>query len=139
LDKNDRQTFAAAFPDDLKTRYEAAKRRTGDMVCNMDDHLAKDFVALWQSELTAAAADRELREIFTALVALWAGTANTALTQLARPDAPGSAKTAQPAGAAPAAPASDAGLAQIEQLNRRIAELEQILADLLDQRGGNAA
>jgi hypothetical protein len=106
----------------------------------MDDNLAKDFVALWQSELTAAAADRELREIFTALVALWAGTANAALGQLARPDAPpGSAKAAQPAGAAAAPPASDAGLAQIEQLNRRIAELEQILADLLDQRGSNAA
>jgi Lon protease-like protein len=106
----------------------------------MDDNLAKDFVALWQSELTAAAADRELREMFTALVGLWAGAANNALTQLARHDAAsGSAKTAQPAGAAPAPPASDASLAQIEQLSRRVAELEQILAKLLDQRGSNAA
>ncbi len=140
MDENGHQNIAAAFPDDLKTRYEAAKRRTGDMVCNMDDNLAKDFVALWQSELTAAAADRELREIFAALVAVWAGAANSALTQLARPDAAsGSARTAQPAGAAPAAPASDAGLAEVEQLNRRIAELEQIVAELLDQRGSNAA
>ena len=29
----------------------------------MDDTLAKDLVAMWQSELTAMAADREVREV----------------------------------------------------------------------------
>ena len=33
----------------------------------MDDSLAKDLVAMWQSELTAMAADRELRESWTAI------------------------------------------------------------------------
>jgi hypothetical protein len=113
------------------------KRFTGDIDCNMDDSLAEDFVALWQSELTAMAADRELRETWTAMVTLWAGTTNAALQAMQRvkhEHPPGSPAAAQPPGAAPAAAASDSGLAQIEQLSRRVAELEQILAEFRHKR-----
>lgn len=110
----------------------------------MDDRLAKDLVALWQSELTAMAADRELREGWAAMVALWAGSANAALQMMPRPsevarhDAPsGSARAIEPAGPAPAAAASQPGVAEIEQLTRRIAELEQRLAAFLRERPGD--
>ena len=45
----------------------------------MDDKLAKDLVAMWQSELTAMAADRELRETWTATMVLWAQAATAGL------------------------------------------------------------
>jgi hypothetical protein len=105
----------------------------------MDDRLAKDLVALWQSELTAMAADRELREGWAAMVALCAGSANAAIQMMprARHDAPsGSPRAIEPAGPAPAAAASQPGLAEIEQLTRRIAELEQRLGEFLRERPG---
>jgi hypothetical protein len=95
----------------------------------MDDKLAKDLVAMWHSELTAMAADRELRETWTATMALWAQAANAAAALLpherAAPGSPGSAQPARPP--APVA-ASQPGLAEIELLNSRVAELEQRLA-----------
>jgi hypothetical protein len=95
----------------------------------MTDRLAEDWVALWQSELTAMAADRELRESWAALVTLWAGTATSALAAYRAAHESGrAAVTPQPARPAPAAPASEPGLDEIERLNRRIAELEQRLA-----------
>jgi hypothetical protein len=106
----------------------------------MDDRLAKDLVALWQSELTAMAADRELREGWAAMVALWAGSANAALQMMPRPphdSAPGSPRAIEPAGPPPAAAASQPGVAEIEQLTRRIAELEQRLAEFLRDRPGD--
>ncbi len=118
------------------------KRFTGDFDCKMDDSLAEDFVALWQSELTAMAADRELRETWTAMITIWAGTTNAALQALPRvkhDHPPGSAAAAQPARPAPAAPASDPGLDQIEQLSRRVAELEQILAEFRAKRADDPA
>ena len=48
----------------------------------MDDKLAKDLVAMWQSELTAMAADREFRETWAATMALWAQAANAAAALL---------------------------------------------------------
>jgi uncharacterized protein YceH (UPF0502 family) len=105
----------------------------------MDDTLASDLVAMWQSELTAMAADREVRESWAALLALWAQSATTAASLLPRDGASGSARTAQPARAAPAAAASQPGLAEVEQLNRRVAELEQRLAELLARDGRVAA
>ena len=98
----------------------------------MNDNLAMDFVALWQSELTAMAADRELRETWAATMALWAQAANAVAACLPHELSSRSASTAQPPGAAPAAAASQPGLAEIEQLNRRVAELEQRLAQFLD-------
>jgi hypothetical protein len=106
----------------------------------MDDRLAKDLVALWQSELTAMAADRELREGWAAMLALWAGSANSALQMMPRAPhdaSPGSARAIEPAGSAPAAAASQPGVAEIEQLTRRIAELEQRLGEFLRDRPGD--
>jgi hypothetical protein len=98
----------------------------------MDDKLAKDLVAMWQSELTAMAADRELRETWAATMALWAQAANAAAAMLPHERSPaGSARPAQPPRPPAAAAAPQPGLAEIEQLNRRIAELEQRLAGFM--------
>jgi hypothetical protein len=96
----------------------------------MSEKLAEDWVALWQSELTAMSADREVRESWAAMVALWASTATMALGAMKpRHDAaPGTAFTAQPPRPAPAAAAPFAGVDEVAGLNRRIAELEQRLA-----------
>jgi hypothetical protein len=101
----------------------------------MDDGLASDFAALWQSELTAMAADRELRESWAALLTLWASATDAARsTWRGHEPPPGSAGAAQPPG--PAAPglASGSGLAEIERLHRRIDELERRLATNADHR-----
>jgi hypothetical protein len=96
----------------------------------MSETLAEDWVALWQSELTAMAADRELRESWAAMVGLWASTATMALGALKpRHDQPaGTAFTAQPPRAPAAAAAPLAGVDEVANLNRRIAELERRLA-----------
>ncbi len=96
----------------------------------MDDQSARDLVAMWQSELTAMAADRELRESWTALVGLWAQTATAALAYLPRDAAPGSPRPAQPPRATPVDAASESRLDEVEQLTRRVAELERHLASL---------
>jgi hypothetical protein len=97
----------------------------------MNEKLAEDWVTLWRSELTAMAADRELRESWAAMVTLWSSAATTAMSRLnTRYDSPpGNPPAAQPPRpeAAPAAP--DAGLDEIERLNRRVAELERRLAE----------
>jgi len=111
------------------------------------DTLAEDWVALWQSEMAAMAADRELRETWTGLLALWASAAGAAL-QLAsgrqaydRTPAPagraanGTAGAAQPAGTAAAAPASDLGSDEARRLYERIAELESRLSTFERRRG----
>ncbi len=101
----------------------------------MRDRLAEDWIALWQSELTAMAADRELRESMAAMVALWASTAHAALALLRTPyehtpppHAPGTTGAAQPPGSPPLAAAPQPGLDEVERLNHRITELEQRLA-----------
>lgn len=98
----------------------------------MTDNLAEDWVALWQSELTAMAADRELRESFTAMMTLWASTANASLRLLTpNHDIAGrNPETLQPQGSAPIAAAFEPSLDEIANLNRRIAELERRLAGL---------
>jgi hypothetical protein len=95
----------------------------------MSEKLAEDWVALWQSELTAMAADRELRESWAAMVALWGSTTHAALAQF-RDAAHRSPAAAQPPRPAPPPAAPIPGLDEIERLNRRIAELEQRLAAL---------
>jgi hypothetical protein len=102
----------------------------------MDEELARDFVAIWQSEFTAMAADRELRESWAAMLGLWAQAANAAAALLPHEPAPGSARAAQPPGAAAASAPSQPGLDEVERLGRRVAELEQRLAGLLAREGG---
>lgn len=100
----------------------------------MDDELAKNLVAIWQSELTAMAADRELHESWVAMIQLWARIATTAAALLPHDPAPGGSFSTQPARAAPADAASEPGLDEVSVLNRRVAELERRLAELLEQR-----
>jgi len=104
----------------------------------MNETLAEDWVALWQSELTAMSADRELRESWAAMVALWASTAAMAIGAIkpGHETAPRTAFTAQPARAAAAAAASVAGVDEVAKLNRRIAELERRLAAFERDRPG---
>ncbi|GLR67596.1 hypothetical protein GCM10010909_22770 [Acidocella aquatica] len=99
----------------------------------MDDTLAQDLVAMWQSELTAMAADREVRESWAAMVALWAQSANAALRFAPYDQTAGSSGAAQPARAAPAAAAPQPGVDEIERLGRRVAELEQRLARFMER------
>jgi hypothetical protein len=101
--------------------------------------VARDWITLWQSELTAAATDRELQETWQTLAGLWAGIAGAmvhamprGLTDNGRPHTPGAAA---PARAAPAAAAPDARDAEIDRLARRLADLERRLADV--ERGGH--
>ena len=102
----------------------------------MDEKLAKDFVAVWQSELTAMVADRELRECWATMLNLWAQAAGAAAALMAHECSPRSASTAEPARAAPIAAASGPGLDEVERLSRRVAELEQRLAEFIEQRDG---
>jgi hypothetical protein len=102
--------------------------------------LARDWIALWQSELTAAAADREVQEAWQTLARLWAGGAAAMLHALPRGAA--DASSAAPRGAsrhagaaqssrpAAAAAAPDPRDAEIDRLARRIADLERRLAEI---------
>jgi hypothetical protein len=97
--------------------------------------LARDWITLWQSELTGLTADREARETWQAMVALWAGAAGAMLNR--GPTASrqgdeadrraGSAAASRPA---PAAAAPDPRDAEIERLVGRVAKLEQRLIEL---------
>src|ERR1700733_7912795 len=46
--------------------------------------LAQDWITLWQSELSAMAADSEMRESWQTVMALWAGTMSSMLRGLPR-------------------------------------------------------
>ncbi|HEX2943875.1 MAG TPA: hypothetical protein VHO91_22655 [Rhodopila sp.] len=101
------------------------------------ERLAQDWITLWQSELSALAADPELRESWQAAWAIWAGTLSAMLRGLPRDahDGPaGKAGTADAARPAPAAAAPDPRDAEIERLARHVAALERRLAEL--ERGG---
>jgi hypothetical protein len=108
--------------------------------------LAQDWITLWQSELSALAADRETAETWQALLALWAGSAAAMLRTMprgmsasgrdnARDDPARPARSAAASRAAPAAAASDVRDAEIDRLHRIIADLERRLADV-ERRAG---
>ena len=94
----------------------------------------RDWVALWQSELTALATDREVSEAWTRLLDFWSGFASTMLpaSQVMtdhddnEPSAPTNihGSTRSPPGAAASGPRGDA----IKRLERRVTELEKRLA-----------
>src|ERR1700744_2735849 len=74
--------------------------------------LAQDWITLWQSELSAMAADPEIRESWQTVMALWAGAMSAMLRGLpadrGHDGARGRARPADAPGAAPAAAAPDA-------------------------------
>ena len=84
--------------------------------------VAADWITIVQSELAALASDREAQEMTQAVVAIWANAATTMLRALPR-EWPAT-RAAAPPRAAPAAAASDAGGAEIDDLRRRVRELE---------------
>ncbi len=94
----------------------------------------RDWVALWQSELTALATDREVSEAWTRLLDLWSGFASTMLpaSQVMtdhdnnEPSAPTKihGSTRSPSGA----PASGSRGDAIKRLERRVTQLEKRLA-----------
>jgi hypothetical protein len=92
----------------------------------------EEWLTLWRSELAAMAVDRELAESWAAMTGLWAQTVQDAMAKAARAathyEPRGGTGADAPAGPAPAAAAPDPRLDEIEQLNRRVAELEQRLA-----------
>jgi hypothetical protein len=96
--------------------------------------LARDWITLCQSELTALAADREMQEAWQTTMAMWAGAATAMLRGWPRATGfPGERGPSRPWPAAPAGPpapaaAPDAGSVAVERLLDRIAELEARLA-----------
>lgn len=100
--------------------------------------LARDWVAMWQSELTAMAADREWQEGWAAMLALWAGAASMAINLISKPghEQPRPAASAGAAAAASASgPGGDADEQRLGELHRRIAELEERLASIERREG----
>jgi hypothetical protein len=99
--------------------------------------LAQDWITLWQSELSAMAADPEIRESWQTVMALWAGAMSTMLRGLPREPAAyghdGTRGRAGPAEAprpAPAAASPDARDAEIDRLARNVADLERRMGEL---------
>jgi len=93
---------------------------------------ARDWITIWQSELTALATDREMADAWVRLVRLWAETAERAVrlmpTGMAGDTAQRSAGAIAAPGAAAPVAAFDARDATIERLAERVAELERRLA-----------
>lgn len=120
----------------------AGEPRAPDMQAPDMQALARDWITLWQSELAAAATDREMQETWQSLAALWAGVAGAMLHGLPRglPDGGGisGAGAAAPARPAPADAAPDARDAEVERLARRVGELERRLAELDPRPPANA-
>jgi hypothetical protein len=105
--------------------------------------MVQDWITIWQSELSAVAADREVQQAWSKLVAMWAANARAAAAFLPpgpyqaspRDGSSGRPRPEPPARPAPAAAASDAGQHEaesciIERLARRVEELERRLAEL---------
>ncbi len=91
--------------------------------------MARDWVAIWQSEFTALAADRETQEAWARWVTAWAAAAEAAAALLpVGHDGVGGARSTAPAGAAAAVAAPDARNDAIRRLAERVAELERRLA-----------
>ena len=118
--------------------------------CPIRAEAAQDWITLWQSELSAMAADPEMRESWQTAMALWAGTMAAVVRGLPRAapaersgafatdDRPaGSAGPADAPRTAAAAAAPDARDAEIERLARHVAALERRLAELERRRSSS--
>ncbi|GAB0119171.1 hypothetical protein Acid7E03_32430 [Acidisoma sp. 7E03] len=101
--------------------------------------LAEDWIAIWQSEITAYLMDPETQAQWAALTALWAEAAQAMLRGMPggfgssreRRSTPATRPAARPdaaPGAAPAPPAPDPRDDEVRRLEQRVAELERRLA-----------
>jgi hypothetical protein len=93
--------------------------------------MTRDWITIWQSELSALATDRELQDAWVRFVALWADAAERAarlLPAAAHDGATGCAGPAAPSRATAVMVAPDDRDAAIQRLEQRIAELERRLA-----------
>jgi hypothetical protein len=115
----------------------AGSRRSGATDLPDARKLAQDWITLWQSEISAMAADPEIRESWQTIMALWAGTMSAMLRGLPREQnthrydgAHGRAGPADASRSAAVAPAPDTRDAEIERLARHVAALERRLAEL---------
>jgi|ERR1700761_8933984 hypothetical protein len=61
--------------------------------------LAEDWIAIWQSEITAYLTDPETQQAWGAMMAIWAGAAQAMMRSM--PQAPGFAQGFAPAGSGP--------------------------------------
>jgi hypothetical protein len=144
-DENSPTGSGEASAEDTGSQFRAAPDLTMPKPGTPDlSGLAQDWITLWQSELSAMAADPEIRESWQTMMSLWAGAMAFVLRTLPRdPNASrhdGARRRSGPADAprttpAPAAP--DARDAEIERLARHVTALECRLAEL--ERGGNPA
>ena len=93
---------------------------------------ALDWITIWQSELAAAACDRELREGMARLVEIWAQAARTIAAFLPGPGdgAFGRAGAGAAAGTPAAHAAPDARDLVVQRLADRVAELERLVSRL---------
>jgi hypothetical protein len=105
-------------------------------------NLAQDWITLWQSELSAMAADPEIRESWQVIMAMWAGAMASMLRGVPRDPnvschdgARGRSRPADAPRPPPPAAAPDSRDAEIERLARHVTALERRLAEL--ERGGN--
>jgi len=103
------------------------------------DELARRYLDLWQEHLCDLSADGEIAqtvaksiELMNGSAAAFAKMAETSLQQSGdnNHDAGHRANTDHPTGTSPAGPASDNSDAILDQLTRRIGELEKRIADL---------
>lgn len=109
-------------PDDPEPEAERVRR------------LAEDWISMWQSELSALAADRESQQAWRAGLDLWAGIAAAIIRATPRtPPRHDQAPSSGPGDAArtPAtAAAPDPRDAEIERLRRQLGDLESRLGEL---------
>jgi hypothetical protein len=130
--------------------------RAGGDLKDLSRELAQDWMTVWQSELSALAVDREIREAWHLMSARWTEAATAlfggmgvgamgvggmgpgGLGQGAPYDPAGTGFAAAAADAAPRAPpaaaAPDPRDAEVGQLRERVLELEQRLAKLERRR-----
>ncbi|WP_284943789.1 hypothetical protein [Acidisoma cladoniae] len=102
--------------------------------------LAEDWIALWQSEITAFMTDPETQHAWGAMLALWANAAQAMVRQTpsrGHESAPKSAGTPHAPGPAAVDAAPVARDDEIGRLERRVAELERHLAEQRPRPAGD--
>ena len=105
---------------------------------------ARDWLALWESELSAIGADPTMREMWRCTAVLWSNivagifrSATSGGNHFKTEDYPHPDRAANTPRATPAPASSDARDDTLERLTRHVASLERRLAGLEHRRGGD--